>query len=87
MLPCHFEMNRIVSNHSSSYLVLHPALLKDNQSRCHSYFRLAANARNFGASYLRLEDYYCYAASALEAVAEVTAPSALIPFDPKPVFP
>ena len=48
-------------------------------------FRLAANARNFGASYLRLEDYYCYAASALEAVAEVSDLSALIPFDAKPI--
>ena len=40
------------------------------------------NGRNFGASYLRLEDYYCYGASALMAVARVAAPSALVPFDP-----
>ena len=51
------------------------------------YFRLARNARNFGASYLRLEDYYCYAASALDAVAEIADLSALIPFDAKVIYP
>ena len=51
------------------------------------FFRLARNARNFGASYLRLEDYYCYAASALDAVAEIADLSALIPFDAKAVYP
>ena len=30
--------------------------------------RLAANAKAFGLSYLRIEDYFCYAASALEYV-------------------
>ncbi len=30
--------------------------------------RIVQNARNFGRSYLRLEDHYCYMAAALEAV-------------------
>ena len=42
--------------------------------------RIAANGRNFGRSYLRLEDYYCYAATALEAVGTVATPSAMAPF-------
>ena len=42
---------------------------------------LALNARNFGQSYLRLEDYYCYASSALEAMGTVATPSALVPFN------
>lgn len=44
--------------------------------------QLAENARNFGRSYLRLEDYLCYAAHAMEAVAEVVLPDALIPDEP-----
>lgn len=43
--------------------------------------RLALNARNFGQSYLRLEDYYCYAATALEAMGRVATPSSLVPFN------
>ena len=43
--------------------------------------RLALNARNFGQSYLRLEDYYCYASSGLEAMGTVTTPSARTPFN------
>ena len=42
--------------------------------------RLATNGKNFGASFLRLEDYHCYWASALEAVAGVATPDALVPF-------
>jgi hypothetical protein len=43
--------------------------------------RIASNARNFGKSYLRLEDYYCYIASALETVAAITKnTSAAVPF-------
>ena len=42
--------------------------------------RIAANGRNFGRSYLRLEDYYCYASTALEAVGAVATPSAMAPF-------
>lgn len=33
--------------------------------------RIAENARNFGQSFLRLEDYYCYAATSLATLAEV----------------
>ena len=47
--------------------------------------RLASNGKNFGASFLRLEDYHCYWASALEAVATVATPDALIPFKAKRV--
>ena len=43
--------------------------------------RIAVNGRNFGRSYLRLEDYYCYAAKALEAVGTVATPSAIAPFN------
>lgn len=43
--------------------------------------RIAANGRNFGQSYLRLEDYYCYAATALEAMGSVATPSAMVPFN------
>lgn len=46
--------------------------------------RLAINAQNFGASYLRLEDYYCYTAAFLQAVGDIAAPSALLPFDMAP---
>ena len=47
--------------------------------------RLATNGKNFGASFLRLEDYHCYWASALEAIATVATPDALIPFKAKRV--
>ena len=47
--------------------------------------QLAQNAHNFGASYLRLEDYYCYMASALEVMGENLDPSALVPFNLRPV--
>ena len=33
--------------------------------------QIAENGHNFGKSYLRLEDYLCYAATTIEAVAEV----------------
>ena len=33
--------------------------------------QLAINARNFGKSYLRMEDYYCYTAAALRLVADI----------------
>jgi Glycosyl transferase family 90 len=54
--------------------------LKANPRRAE---RLASNARNFGASYLRTEDYYCYAGAALAEVAKAAAPSALLPFNAK----
>lgn len=43
--------------------------------------RMALNARNFGQSYLRLEDYYCYASSALEAMGTVATISSLVSFN------
>jgi hypothetical protein len=33
--------------------------------------RIASNARNFGRSYLRLEDHLCYAATQLEFVGKL----------------
>ncbi len=45
--------------------------------------RIAENGRNFGKSYLRLEDYYCYAARLLTSLGEVLKNStALKPYDP-----
>ena len=35
--------------------------------------RIAENGRNFGKSYLRLEDYYCYLASTLKVISEIEA--------------
>lgn len=52
--------------------------------RAHDHLakRIAENARNFGKSYLRLEDYYCYAAAALNAVSRIlNGSSALKPFN------
>jgi hypothetical protein len=43
--------------------------LKQNQDMAKT---LAANARNFAASYLRLEDYHCYIATLLEKLPEVS---------------
>ncbi len=45
--------------------------------------QIAANARNFGLSYLRVEDMLCYAAQALEVVGLLEKGSdALKPFNP-----
>ena len=45
--------------------------------------RIARNAANFGASYLRSEDYVCYALAALEAIGNVERGSdVLLPFPP-----
>jgi len=45
--------------------------------------RIAQNGYNFGKSYLRLEDYICYAATALQTVALLQkGSSALIPWTP-----
>jgi len=41
--------------------------------------QLARNARNFGLSYLRLEDYYCYTAYLLKKLGQVVDKSALKP--------
>jgi len=44
--------------------------------------RLAVNARNFGVSHLRFEDYMCYVASALHAISNITSTfDANIPFN------
>jgi len=45
---------------------------------------LAQNAANFGKSYLRLEDYFCYAAKAMQVLAQLQRGSdALEPSDPQ----
>ncbi len=46
--------------------------------------RIADNGRNFGLSYLRLEDTYCYAAAVLDTLGDVLHGSdALRPFNPQ----
>jgi hypothetical protein len=46
--------------------------------------KIVENARNFGNSYLRVEDYYCYGATALKTVSELTGKyDAHVPFHPK----
>ena len=48
--------------------------------------RIASNGQAFADSYLRKEDYLCYAAAALRAAADVfKGTTALKPFNPKPV--
>ena len=44
---------------------------------------IARNGYMFGQSYLRLEDYYCYAAQALYSFGQVMTPEALKPFHSK----
>ncbi len=45
--------------------------------------RIAENARNFGRSYLRLEDYYCYISTALYTIGALEKDSDVLePFDP-----
>ena len=45
---------------------------------------LAQNAANFGKSYLRLEDYLCYAAKAMEVLSQLQLGSdALEPTNPQ----
>jgi len=47
---------------------------------------LALNAKTFGRSYLRMEDYLCYGAALLDSIAKVEERSdVLTPFDPMPV--
>lgn len=41
---------------------------------------IARNGRIFGQSYLRLEDYYCYAAQALNSFGQVMTEEALVPY-------
>jgi hypothetical protein len=52
----------------------------------HDHFaeRIANNAKIFGASYLRLEDYFCYMATAIETIANIQNGSDILkPFDPE----
>lgn len=45
--------------------------------------RIANNAKTFGQSYLRLEDYFCYTAALLKSIARVESNSDVLePFDP-----
>ena len=45
--------------------------------------QIAVNARNFGKSYLRMEDYFCYTATFLKTFSEITQRTdALTPFQP-----
>jgi hypothetical protein len=49
--------------------------------------QIATNGRNFGRSYLRLEDYFCYSAKMLMELGHVLNGSdVLTPFDPIDVF-
>lgn len=46
--------------------------------------RIARNAQNFGKSYLRMEDYYCYMSSALKMISELQKDTnATSPFSPQ----
>ena len=48
--------------------------------------RLATNAKNFGLSHLRLEDYFCYVATALKTISNITSGTdANIPFNAKKI--
>ena len=57
------------------------------QQHEHMAFRIAQNARNFGLSYLRIEDYLCYIATLLKQLGDLYSDksdsTALIPFDAK----
>ena len=49
--------------------------------------RLASNAKNFARSHLRLEDYFCYVATALHSVSNITSRTdANIPFQPHKII-
>lgn len=46
-------------------------------------YRIARNAKIFGKSFMRLEDYYCWVAAVLKSLGELfNGTDALIPFDP-----
>ncbi|KAJ1402690.1 hypothetical protein B484DRAFT_457715 [Ochromonadaceae sp. CCMP2298] len=48
--------------------------------------RIAQNGHNFGKSYLRIEDYYCYAATAFETLAALMEGSDVLePFDKRKI--
>ncbi len=51
----------------------------------HMAYRIAKNARIFGMSYLRMEDYLCYDATLLQTLAGImNTTDATVPFDPAP---
>ncbi len=53
------------------------------QQHEHAAYRIAQNAKNFGQSYLRLEDFLCYSATLLKTLSNITsATDANEPFDP-----
>ena len=55
--------------------------LKENDDMAQT---LAQNAANFGKSYLRLEDYLCYAAKAMQILAQLQRGSDVLePHDPQ----
>ena len=47
--------------------------------------RIAKNGYNFGKSYLRLEDYYCYTAYAMHLISKTETKSSLEPFNSRDV--
>jgi hypothetical protein len=55
--------------------------LRENDDKAR---RIARNAANFAHSYLRLEDYACYAASSLRLLSEMeNRTDTLRPFSPR----
>ena len=48
--------------------------------------QIAKNAYAFGKSFLRLEDFYCYTATALRAFGNVTTPDARQPYNPSRIY-
>jgi hypothetical protein len=55
--------------------------LKNNDDKAQ---HIVQNARNFARSYLRLEDYFCYAATSLKLISEMESKTdALQAFSPQ----
>lgn len=69
-------------SYSSADLVRKVRWLRDHDELAQ---QLAANARAFARSYLRIEDYYCYALHAMEAVASGMGDDADDAFSPREV--
>ncbi len=75
-------MHYVPLSYSAADVVTKIEWLKKND---HLAQKIAQNARNFGISYLRLEDQYCYVATALETFAELEKEGdATQGWDPKP---
>ena len=64
-------------SYTASDLVEKVLWLKKND---HIAREIARNGKVFGQSYLRLEDYYCYAAQALYSFGQVMTEEALVPY-------